>query len=219
MGKMDPEFWDEQNFIKSRDKEIAEQVATNRTKNQKQVYTLHGEKSETKKSLDFYSDGFEKDNELCIQAETDIVIDGVMDRSYCLDGLHKNKITFNHKIKHVMVRNCNQTEIVLNNGTIAGIDILYGSNVSIKTPKHNYTNVEQSNLTRLGGAVDDDSLIHVTKSMDVYVNQTNLMVNPFHSKPLKMVYSGHNSTNDSDLNHQNQQIMSESPITDSCSDR
>ena len=213
---MDPHFWDEGNFNKNRDQEVAQMVGTNRIKNQQQIYTLHGEKSQTKKRLDHYKDqtSFGNIPELYTKGGTSIVIDGSMERSYCLDGLVRNTVVFKKKVKHVMVRNCDDTRIYIQGGTIAGIDVLFGSNVSIRTPKHNYTNVEQSHHTQLRGTVDGDSLIHVTKSLDVFVNHKNLMVNPFHTKPLKMVYKTNDTQDRLDIGE-----MSKSPTADSTSER
>lgn len=212
---MDPEFWDRGNFSKNRDQEVAQLVVTNRTKNQNQVYTLHGEKSQSKKRLDHYTNesGFDQ-SELYTKGGETIIIDGSMERSYCLDGLNRNTVVFKQKVKHVMVRNCDDTRIYFNRGTIAGIDILYGSNVSIRTPKHNYTNVEQSNHTKLGGTVDSNSLIHVTQSLDVFVNHKNLMVNPFSTRPLKMVYKSNADQDRLDIGE-----MSKSPTADSTAER
>ncbi len=212
---MDPEFWNEKNFDKNRDQEVAQLVASNRTKNILQVCTLHGEKSKTKKRLDNYGDDqFNNRSELYTKPGISIIIDGSMELSYYLNGLSRNTIVFKTKVKHVMIRNCDDTRIYLNNGTIAGIDLLFGSNVSIRTPKHNFTNVEHSNHTRLGGMVDNDSLIHVTKSLDVFVNYKNLMVNPFSTKPLKMVYKSSKDQNRLDIGE-----LSISPTADSTSER
>jgi len=212
---MDPVFWNERNFNKDRDKQIAEQIVTQRGRNQKQVFTLHGEKSQTKKHLyDYKGTSFGNMSELYTKGGTSIIIDGKMERSYCLDGLNRNTVLFKNKIKHVMVRNCDDTRVYLSSGTIAGIDVLYGSNVSLRTPKHNYTNVEQSTCTKLRGVVDNDSLIHVTQSLDVFVNHKNLMVNPFHTKPLKMVYKTNSEHERLDIGE-----MSTSPTADSCADR
>jgi hypothetical protein len=213
---MNPEFWNQENFDKYIDQEVAQLVATNRTKNINQVFTLHGEKSKTKKRLNHYNKDIQFKNlsELYTKPGTSIVIDGSMELSYCLNGLNRNTIVFRNKVKHVMIRNCDDTRIYLSGGTIAGIDLLYGSNVSIRTPKHNYTNVEQSNHTRLAGTVDNDSLIHVTKSLDVFINHKNLMVNPFSTKPLKMVYKTNDTQNRLDIGE-----MSKSPTADSTSER
>ncbi len=213
---MDPHFWDEGNFNKNRDQEVAQMVGTNRIKNQQQIYTLHGEKSKSKKQLDHYKDqtSFGNDSELYTKAGTSIVIDGSMERSYCLDGLNRNTVVFKNKIKHVMVRNCDDTRIYIQGGTIGGIDVLFGSNVSIRTPKHNFTNVELSQHTQLGGTVDSDSLIHVFQSLDVFVNHKNLMVNPFSTKPLKMVYKTNDTQDRLDIGE-----MSKSPTGDSTSER
>ena len=210
---MDPKFWKEENFNKDYDQEVAEKVVTGRAKNQRQVFTLHGEKSKSKKQLDHYHTGF-NDQELYAKAGVSIVIDGEMESSYCLDGLNRNTVVFRNKVKHVMVRNCDDTRVHLNGGTIAGVDVLFGSNVSLRTPKHNYTNVEQSNHTQLSGTVDNDSLIHVTKSMDVFVNHKNLMVNPFANQPLKMVYKNNQDQNRLDIGE-----LSKSPTADSCNER
>ncbi len=211
---MDPEFWDEINFKGDSDQEIAKRVADNRNENIKQVLTLHGEKSQTKKRLNTYANSFDDNTELYSKAGTTITIDGLMNHSYCLDGLNRNTVVFKSKIKHVMVRNCDDTRIYLNGGTIAGIDVLFGSNVSIRTPKHNFTNVEESSHTILGGDIDRDSLIHVTKSLDVFVNHRNLNVNPFSDKPLKMVYKTDKTTDRLDIGE-----MSISPVADSCNER
>jgi len=212
---MDPKFFLEANFNKNHDQEIAQQVATNRTKNLQQVFTLHGEKSQSKKKLDNYEEpNFGNSHELYTKGGKSIVIDGQMKRSYCLDGLNRNTVVFKNKVKHIMIRNCYDTRIYLNGGTIAGIDVLYGSNVSLRTPKHNYTNVEHSQHTNLGGTIDNNSLIHVTKSLDVFVNHKNLMVNPFHSKPLKMVYKNNQDQDRLDIGE-----LSVSPVSDSCAKR
>lgn len=212
---MNPEFWDQRNFSKDHDQEVAKLVVANRTKNQNQIFTLHGEKSQTKKRLNIYDNqtGFVQP-ELYTKGGATIIIDGAMERSYCLNGLNRNTIVFKRKVKHVMVRNCDDTRIHFNQGTIAGIDILYGSNVSIRTPKHNFTNVEQSSHTKLGGTVDSDSLIHVTQSLDVFVNHKNLMVNPFSTKPLKMVYKSRSDQDRLDIGE-----MSKSPTADSTAER
>lgn len=205
---MNPEFWEETNFIKNQ--EIAQQVSINRSKNLQQVFSLHGEKSQSKKKLyNYEGTNFGNSHELYTKGGKSIVIDGQMERSYCLDGLNRNTVVFKNKVKHIMIRNCDDTRIYLNGGTIAGIDVLYGSNVSLRTPKHNYTNVEHSQHTNLGGTIDNNSLIHVTKSLDVFVNHKNLMVNPFHSKPLKMVYK--NNQDQDDIGE-----ISVSPVSDSC---
>lgn len=212
---MEPEFWTEGNFNKDRDQEIAEQVVIHRSKNQNQVFTLHGEKSRTKKRLDHYKGTDFGDNaELYTKGGITIIIDGKMEQSYCLNGLNRNTVVFKRKVKHVMIRNCDDTRVYLNSGTIAGIDVLFGSNVSIRTPKHNFTNVEQSQHTQLGGTVDKDSVIHVTQSLDVFVNHKNLMVNPFHTKPLKMVYKNNSDHERLDIGE-----MSKSPTADSCAER
>ena len=217
---MDPEFWKELNFNKNHDQLIAEQVVTHRCKNQKQVFMLHGEKSQSKKLLNKYTGTSFDDAELYVIAGSNVVINGVMKRSYCLNGLKRNIVVFKNKVKHVMVRNCEDTQVFLENGTIAGIDVLYGSNVSLKTSKHNFTNIEYSNLTNLKGDIDNDSLIQVTKSLDVYVNQKNLMVNPFHTKPLKMVYQSNNLSNiQKPKKQKTNPSMSISPVSDSCFER
>jgi hypothetical protein len=174
---MNPEFWSEHNFTKSSDYRVAERVADNRTKNIKQVYTLHGERSETKKELKPYENitSFpDSEYELSTEDGLTLVIDGPMERSYCLYGLTDNTVVFINKIKHVMIRDCHNTKIYVNNGSIAGIDVLFGCNVSIRTPRHNFANIEHSSNTQLGGKIDQDSLIHVTNSLDVSVNKKNL---------------------------------------------
>lgn len=176
--------------------ELAKRVVTARCKNLEQVYTLHGEKTESKKKLNYYTDSFDE-QQMYSKAGTTVVITGKMDQSYYLNGLNRNIVIFKTKIKHVMVRLCEDTRIFLNGGTVVGIDIMHGSNISLRTPKHNFTNVENSSFAKLNGDVDSDSLIHVTKSMDVFVNHKNLMVNPFHTKPLKMVF--HSSNNEERL--------------------
>ncbi|GAH10159.1 unnamed protein product, partial [marine sediment metagenome] len=70
------------------------------------------------------------------------------------------------------------------------------------------------NNINLGGTIDNNSLIHVTKSLDVFVNHKNLMVNPFHTKPLKMVYKNNNEYDRLDIGE-----LSKSPTADSCSER
>ncbi len=211
---MDPQFWPDDNFSKPKDQEVAELVCDNRCKNQRQVFTLHGEKSKTKKRLDKYVGTDFNGPELYTKGCINITITGDMKKSYCLDGLNRNTVVFKRKVKHVMIRNCDDTRVYLNNGTIAGIDVLFGSNVSLRTPKHNYTNVEQSHNTKLNGTVDNNSLIHVTQSLDVFVNHKNLMVNPFHTKPLKMVYKNNNEHNRIDIGE-----LSKSPTADSCKER
>lgn len=209
---MNPEFYNFSNFNDFTD-EIVSNVVTNKCKNIKQLFTLHGEKTETKKNLTKYLNDF-TESEMYTLAGTTIIITGCMDNSYCLYGLNRNNVVFKNKVKNIMIRSCNDTRIHLNEGTIAGIDILFGCNVSLRTPKHNFTNVEQSNHTFLSGTVDSDTLIHITQSMDVFVNHKNLRVNPFVTEPLKLVYQA---------NQQNERIdigeMSKSPIADSCDER
>lgn len=207
------EFWNEDNFNEERAEQLAQQVLAGRTKNLLQVYTLHGEKSQTKKKLNNYLNTFD-DHEMYVKAGTTIVVDGRINESYCLEGLNRNTVVFKNKIKHVVVRKCDDTKVHLNFGTIAGIDIMYGSNVSLRTPKHNFTNIEESSFTKLGGDVDDNSLIHVTKSMDVFVNHKNLRVNPFSSKPLKMVYKNNDEQYRLDIGE-----LSSSPVAESTSER
>ena len=208
---MEPEFWTERNF---EEREVAQLVAYGKTKNQKQVYTLHGENSETKKSLHPYEGNFDE-NELSIQSGKTTSIDGPMERSYCLEGLNQNIIVFKGKIKHVMIRHCDDTRVYLNGGSIAGVDVLYGSNVSLRTPKHNYTNVEQSSDVQLSGTVDCDSLIHITQSLDVFINNRNLMITPFSSeKPLKMTYKDNSEHERLDIGE-----LSISPVAESCDER
>ena len=208
---MEPEFWKESNF---EDHEVAQLVAYGKTKNQKQVYTLHGENSETKKLLNHYEDTFDE-NELYTMGGKTVIIDGPMERSYCLEGLNQNIIVFKEKIKHVMIRHCDDTRVYLNGGSIAGVDVLYGSNVSLRTPKHNYTNVEQSSDVQLSGTVDCDSLIHITQSLDVFINRKNLMINPFSSaKPLKMTYKDNTEHERLDIGE-----LSVSPVAESCDER
>ena len=213
---MNPEFYNESNFIGETDQEIAERVATKRAENIKQVVTLHGPKSDTKKFLQLYDTEF-TESEMEARPGT-IIIDGLMNHSYCLYGLDKNVVIFKRKIKHVMVRGCDNTKIYLNGGTIAGIDVLFGTNVSVRTSKHNFTNVEESSNIQLNGTVDHDSLIHVTKSLDVFVNKKNLIVNPYNNRPLKLVYNSeeHNTEHNTESGKER---LSISPTADSCNER
>lgn len=208
-----PEFWNEQNFNKVRDEEIAQQVVTRRCKNIAQVFTLHGEKSETKKKLNNYNNFFEE-QEMYTKGGTTIVIEGKMEESYDLEGLNRNIVIFKTKIKHLVIRACDDTRIFLNGGTIAGVDIMYGSNVSLRTSKHNYVNIEESSLTKVTGEVDDNTLIHVTKSLDVFVNHKNLRTNPFMTKPLKMVYKNQENEDRLDIGE-----LSVSPVAESANER
>ena len=114
------------------------------------------------------------------------VIKGSKEKSYCLDGLNRNTVVFRTKVNHIMIRGCDDTKIYLNGGTISGIDVLKGSNISVTTPKHNFTNVEISNYTQLKGLLDKNTLIYIINSIDVFVNQKNIGVNPFNQ--LKLVY-------------------------------
>ena len=168
---------------------IAKTVSTNIYKTQNLIFTLHGDKSKTKKKLKPYEVSFDNELERYVEMGKTVVINGSKNKSYWLDGLNKNTIVFKSKVNHIMIRGCDDTRIYLNGGTISGIDILKGSNVSVRTPKHNYTNVEISNNTTLGGTIDNNSLIHVTNSMDVIVNHKNLHVNPFIKAELKLVYT------------------------------
>lgn len=213
MNNMLPEFWNKQNFDKDRDEEIAQQVVTGRCKNIAQVYTLHGENSKTKKKLNNYNTFFE-DHEMYTKGGTTIVIEGKMDESYDLEGLKRNIVVFKTKIKHLLIRACDDTRIFLNGGTIAGVDIMYGSNVSLRTPKHNYVNIEESSLTNVTGEVDDNTLIHVTKSLDVFVNHKNLRANAFMTKPLKMVYKNQGNEDRLDIGE-----LSISPTAESTNER
>ncbi len=183
---MDQQFWDEDNF----NDEVAKIVSDNAYKNQLQNLTLHGEKSITKKQLNTYDkDKYFNDNELYTTAGKTIVVEGTQDKSYCLNGLIRNIVVFKNKINHLMIRNSTDTVIYLNRGTISGIDILKGCNVSVRSTIYNFANVEQSTYTTLGGTIDDNTLIHVTNSMDVFVNHKNLKVNPFCRSEFKLVYT------------------------------
>ena len=196
---MNPQLWNiPDNPETNETDEVAKIVSTNVCKTQQLVFTLHGEKSKTRKRLDIYAGSFNK-SELYTKAGTTVVIGGNSERSYVLDGLNRNTIVFKRKINHLMIRDSDDTRIYLNGGTISGIDVLKGSNVSVRTPKHNFTNVEKSHHTQLGGAVDDDTLIHVTHSMDVFVNQKNLGVNPFSQSQLKLVYTTNDDENRIDI--------------------
>nr|QBK91636.1 MAG: adenylate cyclase associated protein [Pithovirus LCPAC302] len=169
-------------------KDIAKTVLENVKKGQNQTFTLHGSRSETNKSLHIYNNEEELfELELYVNTGT-VIVNGSKNRSYCLYGLSKSTIVFKKKINHLLIRDCDDVKIYLNGGTISGIDILKGSNVSVRTPKHNFTNVEHSNLTHLNGTLDDDTLIHITRSMDVFINRENMNINPFSQSQLKLVY-------------------------------
>lgn len=186
---MKPQLWAEGDYFDDpdQDSKVAKIVSNNVVKTQLLVFTLHGEKSVDKKMLNKYKNKF-NESELYTKSGTTVVIDGNINYSYMLEGLNRNTVVFKNKINHLMIRNSDDTRIYLNNGTISGIDILKNVNVSVRTPKHNFTNVEKSTYTRLGGTVDDNSLIFVSNSMDVFVNHKNLMVNPFSQSELKLVY-------------------------------
>jgi len=208
---MDPTFWEDENFNNETNEDIARKVVSCRIENIKQVYTLHGEKSKTKKKLKQYVDRFE-DNEMYIKSGKTVIIEGSIQDSYFLNGLNRNTLVFKKKIKHIVIRDCTDCKVYINKGTVAGCDVMYGSNVSVITSKHNFVNVEQSSYTRLFGDIDQDSLIHVTQSLDVFANQKNLKVNGYNTKPLKMVYK---SSEDNNQNAEKLCEMSISPTAES----
>ncbi len=188
---MDLAFWDElfeSDSSEDVDKlhEIAKIVSDNVRKNQQQTFTLHGEKNI---SLELYGDRKDFDKlELYTTKGKTIIIDGSKERSYCLYGLNSNIVVFKSKVNHILIRKCYDTKIYLNGGTISGIDILKGSNVSVRTPKHNFTNIEHSSDTHLGGSIDDDTLIYIEGSVGVFVNCKDMNINPFSSSQLKLEY-------------------------------
>ena len=193
------------------DSEVAKTVSLNVSKTQRLVFTLHGEKTESKKKLQIYSsEGFKQSSELSVKAGATVVIDGSSRYSYCLEGLRNNTVVFKNKINHLMIRNSDDTRVYLNSGTISGIDILKGSNVSVRTSKHNFTNVEQSQVTSLDGEINTDTLIHVTNSIDVIVNEQSINANPFARTQLQLTDS--DGTDSDTPEHNNVRGLSSSPI-------
>lgn len=100
-------------------------------------------------------------------------------KSYFLDGLVNSVLIFPEKINHLLVRNCESVIVHLLGGTISGIHVLYGVNITISTSKHNWTSVEYVGGSQLSGELDADSQVHVDGSMDVSMNGEILPVNPF----------------------------------------
>jgi hypothetical protein len=162
--------------------QTAENVNSNAKIAQDYMFTIHGPLSDTRKT--FLSDFFQypEEEETKAPAGKKIVIYPLNNKhSYMFNGLVGNPITIISKINHLVIRDCKDLVIDIQEGTISGVDILRGNNISIQTTVHNSTNAEYVNKTDLKGKVDSDSRISVRNCWDVHVNEKSVPITPFHS--------------------------------------
>jgi hypothetical protein len=99
--------------------------------------------------------------------------------SLILSGLDHNVINIDNKINHLIIRKSYNSAINIKEGTVSGLDLLHCHNMVIKTPKHNFTNLEYNETIKLYALVDDISQLHISGSMDIWVNDIKLQINPF----------------------------------------
>ena len=99
--------------------------------------------------------------------------------SFFCNGLSQTKLIIRGKINHLLVRQCQDTHIVIDQGAISGISILGGKRITIEVPYQNTTSIEQASETNVVGTITPDTIILVSSSMDVYLNQNKLPVNVF----------------------------------------
>lgn len=99
--------------------------------------------------------------------------------SYIFNGLDSAHIRICGKVNHVLIRECKHTSIQLDGGVISGVTILRGNKIIVDLPCQNTTALEQTLDTTIRGQVTPETIIYVTASLDIIINQENLHIHPF----------------------------------------
>lgn len=157
----------------------ARQVATSVSSTQQALQVYRGSKAV---GLTHPTDHTVPDGNMLVIKETG--------KSFFLDGLVKCVLIFPDKINNLLVRDCDSVTVHLLGGTISGIHVLYGTNITISTSKHNWTSLECVGGSDLKGEMDSTSRVNVDGSMDVSMNGELLPVNPFISASFTLAGSG-----------------------------
>lgn len=149
--------------------------------NRHNIYVLHGLNSEHKhkEELPIFN-GQITGNKYYVPETQSIHIDLESTcGSVILNGLKNNTVVINNKINHVMLRQCTNSNICIQNGTISGIDILRCHHIDISLPYHNYTSIEYSENIHFQADVNNISQLNINGSLDVTSNGLVLPINPF----------------------------------------
>lgn len=99
--------------------------------------------------------------------------------SYIFNELEDNTVVIDDPINHLLIRRCDQTNVELMRKAISGVEILFGKNISIVVPNHNWLGVETTNHAEVSGGVSEQTRIMVYNSLDIRFNHYPLPVNPF----------------------------------------
>lgn len=155
-------------------KETARIIAECVTKIQDRVKTFHGPGGERRDSVLLPEYPEDSDEYYVPRGKTiRITEEGY---SYIFTGLVDNQVILNNRSSHILIRKSMGTTYTFKKDSISGIDILYVSEVKIKVPCLNYTNLEFVNKINLNGAVDSITKIYVTGSIDIKIN--DMEINP-----------------------------------------
>jgi|DewCreStandDraft_4_1066084.scaffolds.fasta_scaffold01680_20 hypothetical protein len=177
--------------------EIIQNLKSTLQKSQSLIITLHGPLSNTRQRFPFYTETVIEGTspsvhftspllqnqaplEMCVrQYEKLRITPQNHSYSYILDGLLHNDVTITGKINHIVTSRCSNLTLRLLEGTISGIDILYGDNINIELPSHTYTNLEYVECSSISGQIVDTSKIKLDSSWNVRLNNEVTRASPF----------------------------------------
>ena len=165
-------------------------IINNSLKAQSKITTIYGPNG-TKETFNdkMPKNGFKKleslsiydgDNlEAFLPPEVEIYISSQNNKSYYFDGLCNNKVTFNGKINHIIIRSCKNSTFNLNDGCVSGIDILSGNNIELYSKIHNFTSLENSSDVNINGEYEDYTILSGKNCIDVKFNNISLHLGAF----------------------------------------
>lgn len=98
--------------------------------------------------------------------------------SFILNGLFDATLRICGKINHLLIRDCQQTRIQLES-LISGVSILKSQGINLDLSFQNTTFIEETSEARIYGEVTPETLIYISSSMNIKINDEDLMINPF----------------------------------------
>lgn len=177
-----------------------EQIVENITRTQNYIITFHGPSSErkNKESLPLFSKEFEievyvpSDETLIINIPIDLppqfsssptyISKKVSPLSFFFNGMNGNTIKIDKRCNHILMRDCHDVKIELEEVNISGIDIIKSRNIYLKIPLYEFTNIEYTSDVELFGLMKQNSQIIVRNSQQIYFENVRLPVHMFENK-------------------------------------
>ncbi len=154
--------------------ELAHTVATSALEAQGKVYSFYGP--------DHDNSGVPSGHdakESTVPSDIPLTIPGDPTISFLLSGLRNNIVHVSGKINNVVIRKCHNTTVILEDGSISGVSVLYSHSMSVQLKQHTYTTIEFSTSILVYGDIENSSLIGIIGCQQVKLNDFVMPINEY----------------------------------------